>query len=154
LCFKQNSEISAAADKFAECQETITNLSKQLQALQTPPNSSILDISMHSPRASSADYKPQSLGSILADEGTSAAEGTSPPTPKQVCTNNEHGDPEAAARRSMAQEQSVDADGESAQAVVQPVFPEPRRDETPRKKRGPSLLGRMIFRKRVEGSSS
>ncbi|KAM0838721.1 hypothetical protein ACQ4PT_060787 [Festuca glaucescens] len=148
-----NSEISAAADKLAECQETITNLSKQLRALQTPPNSGILDISMFSPRPSSADYKPQSLGSILADEGTS------PPTPKQVHAKKEQGDPDAAARRSMAQEQVVDADGEaSAQAVVQPVILEPRRDETPsdprKKKRGPSLLGRMIFRKRVEGSSS
>jgi hypothetical protein len=59
----------------------------------------------------------------------------------------------------MAQEQVVDADGEaSAQAVVQPAILEPCRDETPadprKKKRGPSLLGRMIFRKRVEGSSS
>jgi hypothetical protein len=59
----------------------------------------------------------------------------------------------------MAQEQVVDADGEaSAQAVVQPVILELRRDDTPadprKKKRGPSLLGRMIFRKRVEGSSS
>jgi hypothetical protein len=150
----QNSEISAAADKFAECQETITNLSKQLQALQTPPNSSILDISMYSPRPSSADYKPQSLGSILADEDTSAAEGANSPTPKQVHTKKEQGETDTAARRSMAQEQSLDAEGESAQAVVQPVFPEPHRDETPRKKRGPSLLGRMIFRKRVEGSSS
>ncbi|KAM0832962.1 hypothetical protein ACQ4PT_064565 [Festuca glaucescens] len=154
-----NSEISAAADKLAECQETITNLSKQLQALQTPPNSGTLDISMYSPRPSSADYKPQSLGSILADEGTSTAEGTSPPTPKQVHTKKEQGDPDTAARRSMAQEQVVDADGEaSAQAVVQPVIPEPRHDDAPadprKKKRGPSLLGRMIFRKRVEGSSS
>ncbi|KAM0921882.1 hypothetical protein ACQ4PT_006556 [Festuca glaucescens] len=153
-----NSEISAAAHKLAECQETITNLSKQLHALQTPSNSGIIDISMFCPRPSSADYKPQSLGSILADEATSTAEGTSPPTPKQVHTKKEQCDPDAAAR-SMAQEQVVDADGEaSAQAVVQPVILELRRDDTPtdprKKKRGPSLLGRMIFRKRVEGSSS
>lgn len=154
-----DSEISAAAHKLAECQETITNLSKQLHALQTPPNSGLIDISMFSPRPSSADYKPQSLGSILADEATSTAEGTSPPTPKQVHTKKEQCDPDAAARRSMAQEQVVDADGEaSAQDVVQPVILELRRDDTPadprKKKRGPSLLGRMIFRKRVEGSSS
>uniref|UniRef100_A0ACD5YSP3 Uncharacterized protein n=1 Tax=Avena sativa TaxID=4498 RepID=A0ACD5YSP3_AVESA len=147
----QNSEISAAADKLAECQETITNLSKQLQAL---------DFSLYSPRPSSAaDYRPQSLGSILADEGTGVTEPLSSPAPKQVHTKKEHGEPDAAPRRSMAQEQLVDADGESlAEAAVQPVLLEPRRDETPadprKKKRGPSLLGRMIFRKRVEGSSS
>uniref|UniRef100_A0ACD5Z2V8 Uncharacterized protein n=1 Tax=Avena sativa TaxID=4498 RepID=A0ACD5Z2V8_AVESA len=156
-----NSEISAAADKLAECQETITTLSKQLQALQTLPTSGILDFSMYSPRPSSAaDYKPQSLGSILADEGTGMTEAPSSPAPKQVRTKKEQGEPDAAApRRSMAQEQLVDADGEaSGQAAVQPVLLEPRRDETPadprKKKRGPSLLGRMIFRKRVEGSSS
>ena len=143
----QNSEISAAADKLSECQETITNLSKQLQALQTLPNSDILD------------YKPHSLGSILADESTSTTDSPSAPTPKQVHTKKDHSEPDAAAQWSVAQEQTADADGEaSAQSNVQPVFPEPRRNEThadPRKKkRGPSLLSRMIFRKRVEGSSS
>lgn len=154
-----NSEICAAADKLAECQETITNLSKQLQALQTFPNSGILDISMYSPRPSSTDYKPQSLGSILADEGTSTAEGTSSPIQKQVHTKKEEDEPDAAAPWSLAQEQSLDADDEAlAQTVLQPVLLELCHDETPadprKKKRGPSLLGRMIFRKRVEGSSS
>ncbi|CAM0945260.1 unnamed protein product [Alopecurus aequalis] len=154
-----NSEISAAADKLAECQETTTNLSNQLQALQTLPNSGILDIAIYSPAPSSADYKPQSLGSILADEGTITTEAPSSPMTKQVHTNKEHGEPDAAARSSMAQERSLDADGApSPQNIVQPVFLSPRREETPadpkKKKRGPSLLGRMIFRKRVEGSSS
>uniref|UniRef100_M8BGN6 Filament-like plant protein 7 n=1 Tax=Aegilops tauschii TaxID=37682 RepID=M8BGN6_AEGTA len=146
-----DSEISAAADKLAECQETITNLSKQLQALQTPPSSGPPDISTHSPRPSSADYKPQSLGSILADEGASTAEGQNSP-------EKEHGEPDdAAARKSTAQEQIPDADGKAsaAQAVVQPLVKEHEAAADPRKKkRGPGLLGRMIFRKRVEGRSS
>ncbi|KAM3226560.1 hypothetical protein ACQJBY_058922 [Aegilops geniculata] len=145
-----DSEISAAADKLAECQETITNLSKQLQALQTPPNSGTADISTHSPRPSSADYKPQSLGSILADEGAGTTEG-------HISPEKEHGEPDAAARKSTAQEQNPDADGKAsaAQTVVQPLVTEHETAADPRKKkRGPGLLGRMIFRKRVEGSSS
>ncbi|KAF7084886.1 hypothetical protein CFC21_088402 [Triticum aestivum] len=145
-----DSEISAAADKLAECQETITNLSKQLQALQTPPNSGSTDISTHSPPPSSADYKPQSLGSILADEGAGTTEG-------HISPAKEHGEPDAAARKSTAQEQNPDADGKAsaAQTVVQPLVTEHETAADPRKKkRGPGLLGRMIFRKRVEGSSS
>ncbi|KAE8801383.1 filament-like plant protein 7 [Hordeum vulgare] len=145
-----NSEISAAADKLAECQETITNLSKQLQALQTPLNSSTPDISTHSPRPSSADYKPQSLGSILADEGAGTTEG-------HISPKKEHGEHDAAARKSTVQEQNPDADGKPTvgQTVVQPLVPGHETAADPRKKkRGPGLLGRMIFRKRVEGSSS
>lgn len=112
----QDSEISAAADKLAECQETITNLSRQLQALQTPP---IPDASTHSPRPSSADYKPQSLGSILADEGAGTTDG-------HISPKVEHGEPDAAARKSTAQEQSPDAGGKAsaAQTVVQPLVSE------------------------------
>ncbi|KAF7079498.1 hypothetical protein CFC21_083719 [Triticum aestivum] len=145
-----DSEISAAADKLAECQETITTLSKQLQALQTQPNSGIPDASTHSPRPSSADYKPQSLGSILADEGAGTTEG-------HISPEKEHGEPDAAARKSTAQEQNPDADrkASAAQTVVQPLVPERETAADPRKKkRGPGLLGRMIFRKRVEGNSS
>ncbi|KAM3242240.1 hypothetical protein ACQJBY_054737 [Aegilops geniculata] len=147
-----DSEISAAADKLAECQETITTLSRQLQALQTHPNSGIPDASTHSPRPSSADYKPQSLGSILADEGAGTTEGHNSP-------KKEHGEPDdAAARKSTAQEQNPDAaegKASAAQTVVRPLVPEHEAAADPRKKkRGPGLLGRMIFRKRVEGRSS
>jgi hypothetical protein len=37
----QNLEISAAAKKLVECQETMMNLSKQLQALQTLANADV-----------------------------------------------------------------------------------------------------------------
>lgn len=159
----QNSEISAAADKLAEWQETITSLSKQLQALQSMPNSGHLDHPVYSPRPSSVDYKPKTLGSILADEGTSTTQGSNSPTPEQVHSMEEHGEPDAAARKSVAGEQNPDAasngDGDEPTQIVvyHPVLPELRHDGVPadpkKKKRGPSLLGRMIFRKKVEGSS-
>lgn len=158
-----NSEISAAADKLAEWQETITSLSKQLQALQSMPNSGHLDHPVYSPRPSSVDYKPKTLGSILADEGTSTTQGSNSPTPEQVHSMEEHGEPDAAARKSVAGEQNPDAasngDGDEPTQIVvyHPVLPELRHDGVPadpkKKKRGPSLLGRMIFRKKVEGSS-
>jgi hypothetical protein len=67
LHFLQNSDILASADKLAECQETITILNKQLQVLRTP-----------------ATHKPQSLGSILAQEFTDAMGSGSPGASKQV----------------------------------------------------------------------
>ncbi|RLM80145.1 filament-like plant protein 7 [Panicum miliaceum] len=146
-----DSEILAAADKLAECQETITILSKQLQALKIPATSSgPLDGSICNPRPSSAmsDYKPQSLASILAEEFAAYAEGSrSPATPT----------------RSTALEQNNAGadDKESAQIVVHPVFAaEPRQQEDDdssdarrKKKRGQSLLGRIMFRKRVDSGS-
>jgi len=147
----QDSEILAAADKLAECQETITILSKQLQALKISATSSgPLDGSICNPRPSSAKshYKPQSLASILAEEFAAYAEGSSrsPATPT----------------RSRAPEQNkAGADDKDAmQIVVHPVFAaEPRQEDDAsadarrKKKRGQSLLGRIMFRKRVEGSS-
>ncbi|KAL5211901.1 hypothetical protein ABZP36_022748 [Zizania latifolia] len=152
------SEISAAADKLAECQETITNISKQLQALKSPTISGSLDRSMSNPRPSSAksDYKPQSLASILAEEDCST-EDSSSPAPKEVHSKKES---YAVSRKSVAQERSDNAalyavDEKSTQNTVYPVLPyspgtisaDPKK-----KKRSPSLLGRIIFRKKVEGS--
>ncbi|KAG2659801.1 hypothetical protein PVAP13_1KG383000 [Panicum virgatum] len=145
-----DSEILAAADKLAECQETITILSKQLQALKIPATSSgPLDGSVCNPRPSSArsEYKPQSLASILAEEFAAYAEGSSrsPATPTRS--------------RALEQNKATD-DKDAMQIVVHPVFAaEPRQEDDasadPRrkKKRGQSLLGRIMFRKRVEGSS-
>ncbi|PAN07039.1 hypothetical protein PAHAL_1G306400 [Panicum hallii] len=147
-----DSEILAAADKLAECQETITILSKQLQALKIPATSSgplPLDGSICNPRPSSArsDYKPQSLASILAEEFVAYAEGSrSPATPT---------------RSTALERNNAGADDEeSTQIVVHPVFAaEPRQEDDAsadarrKKKRGQSLLGRIMFRKRVDGGS-
>ncbi|XP_062217771.1 filament-like plant protein 7 [Phragmites australis] len=130
-----NSEILAAAGKIAHCQETITILSKQLQALKIPTTSGPLDSPFCNPRPSSAlsDYKPQSLGSILAEEFANAVGSRSPATPKEVQFKKKDDELYATPKRSTAQEQNGD----------------PRK----KKKRGPSLLGRIMFRKKVEGSS-
>ncbi|CAD6243604.1 unnamed protein product [Miscanthus lutarioriparius] len=155
-----NSEILAAADKLAECQETITILSKQLQALKMPATSGPLDTSsICNPRPSNAasDYRPQSLASILAEEFANAEVSMSPTTPKQqVLSKKDEGEVCATPRRSAAQQEEENA---GTGAVVHPVFAAaPRQDDVSadpkrKKKRGTSLLGRIMFRKRVEGGS-
>ncbi|CAN6232454.1 unnamed protein product [Urochloa humidicola] len=155
-----NSDFLAAADKLAECQETITILNKQLQALKIPKTSSgSLDGSICNPRPSSAksEYKLQSLASILADEFANAEGSRSPTTPKQEQFKKDEG---AMPMRSTSQKQSSAGadDKDSMQIVVHPVFAaEPRQkdevsaDPKRKKKRSQSLLGRIIFRKKVEG---
>ncbi|TVU29255.1 hypothetical protein EJB05_20814, partial [Eragrostis curvula] len=151
-----NADIQAAADKLAECQETITILNKQLKALATPLPSGPQDSPVFNPEASLA-YKPQSLASILAEEFANAKGSGSPDTPKQVQYKEEQDAFCAAPKRSPAREQNANAeDKDSTQIVVHPVFAEPRdvsADPGKKKKRGPSLLGRIMFRKKVEGSS-
>lgn len=163
----QSSEISAAAEKLAECQETITNLSRQLRALKSPAVSGNLDSSMSNSRPSSSDYKPQSLACILAEGEDSSTEDAisafekkdaiSPAT-KEVHSKKE---PDAASRKSVAQDGSVNAalkavEEELTQTVVHPIFPEPSQEtisaDLKKKRRSPSLLGRIMFRKKVEGS--
>uniref|UniRef100_A0A0A9H6Z8 Uncharacterized protein n=1 Tax=Arundo donax TaxID=35708 RepID=A0A0A9H6Z8_ARUDO len=147
----QNSDILAAADKLAECQETITILSKQLQALKIP-TSGPLDSPL---------CNPQSLASILAEEFANAVGSNSPATPKQVQFKKEEDDElYATPKRSPGQTQNADGDDrESMQIVVHPMFAELRQDDgsadpgKKKKKRGPSLLGRIMFRKKVEGGS-
>lgn len=154
-----NYDILAAADKLAECQETITTLSKQLQALKMPTSPRPLDSSSGNPRPSSAksDYKPQSLASILAEEFADTEASRSPTTPKQVHSKKDGDGVYAMPMISTArQEQSADVgDKDSVQIVVHPVFPaEPwQKDDAsadPKRKKK-SLLGRIMFRKRVEG---
>jgi hypothetical protein len=143
LHFLQNPDILASADKLAECQETITILNKELQALRTP-----------------ATHKPQSLGSILAQEFTDATGPGSPGASKQAQFKKEQDASCATPERSPAQVQNVTTaeDKDSIQIVVHPVFAGPRQDvaadpgKKKKKKRSPSLLGRM-FRKKAEGSS-
>ncbi|CAN6273476.1 unnamed protein product, partial [Urochloa humidicola] len=155
-----NSDFLAAADKLAECQETITILNKQLQALKIPKTASgSLDGSICNPRPSSArsDYKPQSLASILGDKFVNAEGSRSPTTPKQEQFKKDEDDKPM---RSTSQKQSSAGadDKDSMQIVVHPVFAtEPRQkdeasaDPKRKKKRSQSLLGRIIFGKKVEG---
>jgi hypothetical protein len=153
-----SSEISAAAEKLAECQETITNLSRQLRALKSPAVSGNLDSPVSNSRPSSSDYKPQSLACILAEGEDSSTEDAISPATKEVHSNKE---PDAASRKSVAQDGSVNAvlkavEEELTQAVVHPIFPEPSQEtisaDLKKKRRSPSLLGRIMFRKKVEGS--
>ena len=131
-----------------------------------PKTSGPLDSSICNPRPSSAasDYNPQSLASILAEEFADAEASMSPTTPKQqVLSKKDEGEVCATPRRSAAQQQQEDNTGaddkDSMQIVVHPVFAAaPRQDDVSadpkrKKKRSTSLLGRIMFRKRVEGGS-
>jgi hypothetical protein len=114
-------------------------------------------------RSAKSDYKPQSLASILAEASTSPSPTT--PTP-QVLSKEDEGEVRATATpttRSAARQQENGAGGTDSMqiVVVHPVFAaEPRADDGGsadptkiRKKRGTSLLGRIVFRKRAEGGS-
>ncbi|KAL6634733.1 hypothetical protein ACP70R_027404 [Stipagrostis hirtigluma subsp. patula] len=153
-----NPDILAAADKLAECQETITILSKQLQALKTPTNPDPLSSPICNPRPSSADYKPQSLASIISHEFTKAECSRSPAASEQVPFKKEQCQPDATLRRSTARKLNSYATvptetKESAQFAACPVSPVSRQDsgsDDPRKKkRGPSLMGRIMSRMKV-----
>jgi hypothetical protein len=138
-----NPDILASPDKLAKCQETITILNKELQALKTP-----------------ATHKTQSLGSILAQESADASGPGSPGASKQAQFKKEQDASCATSERSPAQVQNVATaeDNVSIQIVVHPVFAGPRQEDVAadpgkkKKQRSPSLLGRM-FRKKAEGSS-
>uniref|UniRef100_A0A0D9VIA9 Filament-like plant protein 7 n=1 Tax=Leersia perrieri TaxID=77586 RepID=A0A0D9VIA9_9ORYZ len=155
-----SSDISAAAEKLAECQETITNLSRQLRALKSPAVSGNLDSSVSNSRPSSdkSDYKPQSLACILAEGEDSGTEGSSSPATKKVNSKKE---PDAASRKSISQDGNANAALEAVQeelkqTIVHPMLPESKKEsisaDAKKKRRSPSLLGRIMFRKKVEGS--
>jgi hypothetical protein len=111
-----------------------------LQALRTP-----------------ATHKPKSLGSILAEEFADATGSRSPTTSKQGQFKKEH-DAFCAIQSPAPEQNATSEDKESIQMVVHPVFTEPQQEDVSadpgkKKKRGPSLLGRIMFRKKAEGSS-
>lgn len=75
----QESEITAASEKLAECQETILNLGKQLKALATPEEATLFDkvISIttngsDSPMKSTSHHRPSLLDQILAEDNAKA----------------------------------------------------------------------------------
>lgn len=147
--FLQNSAISAAAEKLAECQETITNLSKQLQALQSPANADASDKEKY--------YTlPLSVANILAEEDAKP-EDFSSPLSEEVACKKEHSEP-VATEKNLVQEQDAgmghkgDYNG-STQVVVRPVIPKSPRTpisvDMKKKKRRASLLSRLVFRKKA-----
>uniref|UniRef100_A0A0E0KSI7 Filament-like plant protein 7 n=1 Tax=Oryza punctata TaxID=4537 RepID=A0A0E0KSI7_ORYPU len=132
-----NSAISAAADKLAECQETITSLSKKLQALKCPANADAVD-----------KTKSGNLHMSVANQNLS-----SPLSKEAACI---------AIEKNLVQEQyvgtghKVDNNG-STQTVPRPVIPKSplttvsvdMKKRKKKKKQGGSLLSRLIFGKKA-----
>lgn len=139
----QNSAISAAADKLAECQETITSLSKKLQALKCPANADAVD-----------KRKSDNLHLLVANQNFS-----SPPSIEAAC--KKENDERVTTEKNLLQEQDVgtghkvDNNG-STQIAPRPVIPRSPlttvsvdMKKRKKKKQGGSLLSRLIFGKKA-----
>lgn len=138
-----NSAISAAADKLAECQETITSLSKKLQALKCPANADAVD-----------KRKSDNLHLLVANQNFS-----SPPSIEAAC--KKENDERVTTEKNLLQEQDVgtghkvDNNG-STQIAPRPVIPKSPlttvsvdMKKRKKKKQGGSLLSRLIFGKKA-----
>ncbi|CAM0903908.1 unnamed protein product [Alopecurus aequalis] len=139
-----NFAISAAAEKLAECQETTTNLSKQLQALQTPENV-----------GASGRGKPGTLRKVLAEEDAKPDDFSSPGF-REVAWKKQQGG-RVATEKEPVHEQGADrvhiaGNTGTRQATVPLVIPRSPRitfSADMKKKRRASLLGRFVFRKKA-----
>ncbi|KAI0512418.1 hypothetical protein KFK09_013057 [Dendrobium nobile] len=73
-------EISAASEKLAECQETILELGKQLKALASPKNATLLDNLISSPAIVRHSRTPQLLEQVIAVDNAKFVDIKSPQT--------------------------------------------------------------------------
>ncbi|KAG8082602.1 hypothetical protein GUJ93_ZPchr0014g47110 [Zizania palustris] len=147
----QNSAISAAAEKLAECQETITSLRKKLQVLNCPANAD-----------AAGKEKPDNLHLLVTNlpaEEVPKPENFSSPLSEDLSCKKEP-DEHVAGENNLVQEQDVGTghkagNNGSAQVVLRPVIP--KSPLTPvsvdmkkrKKKQGRSLLSKLIFRKKT-----
>lgn len=88
----QNLEITAASEKLAECQETILNLGRQLQAMASPRNSSLFDKVICTPTAITTMNNPKKnkttlLDKMLAEDNAETGYPRSPKTKEIICTS-------------------------------------------------------------------
>lgn len=145
-----NSAISAAAEKLAECQETMTNLTKQLQALQTPASADA------SGKGKSGTV-PLSVPKVLAEHDAKSQDFRSPRSEEEGACKKEQGS-HAATKMNLVHEQGADMGHKSSnngltRAVLPPVIPKSPRTsfcaDMKKKKRRASLLSRLVFRKKA-----
>ncbi|KAL5216479.1 hypothetical protein ABZP36_007880 [Zizania latifolia] len=146
----QNSAISAATEKLAECQETITSLSKKLQALNCPANADAVG-------KEKSDNLHLLVTNLPADEVAKPENFSSPLSEELSCKKEP--DEHVAGEKNLVQEQDVGtglkAGNNGSTQVLRPVIP--KSPLTPvsvdmkkrKKKQGRSLLSKLIFRKKA-----
>ncbi|KAF0893052.1 hypothetical protein E2562_021315 [Oryza meyeriana var. granulata] len=141
-----NLAISAAAEKLAECQETITSLSKKLQALKCPANADCVD-------KKKADNLHLLVANIAAEEDAKLDNFSSPLSGEVAC-KKEHDGPEKLQEQDVGMGHKVDNNG-STEVVLRPVIPKSPLTTVSvdmkkrKKKQVGSLLSRLIFRKKA-----
>ncbi|KAK1684069.1 hypothetical protein QYE76_044917 [Lolium multiflorum] len=143
--------ISAAAEKLAECQETMMNLSKRLRALQTPANAD-----------ASGKEKPGTLPlsapKVLAEEDAKPADFSSPSSEEMAQKKQQGGT--VAIEKDLVHEQGADTSHKTGNiglrhAAVPLVIPRLPRitfssdTKKKKKKRRTSLLSRLVFRNKA-----
>jgi hypothetical protein len=152
-CFKffQILSISAAAEKLAECQETMMNLSKRLRALQTLANSD-------SPGKEKPGTLPLSAPMVLGEEDVRSADFNSPSS-VEVARKKQQGGP-VATEKDLVHVQGADRGHKTGniglrQAAIPLLIPRSPRItfsndmKKKKKKRGASLLSRLVFRNKA-----
>uniref|UniRef100_A0A0A9BKA0 Filament-like plant protein 7 n=1 Tax=Arundo donax TaxID=35708 RepID=A0A0A9BKA0_ARUDO len=144
----KTSAISAAAKKLAECQETIANLSIQLDAMQSPTNADALD-------KEKCDTLPLPDANLVAEDYSKPVDFSSPTNEKPTCMK-EHSEPDAT-ENNVEQEQDSGSDAKADKSGPTPTVTRPMVPKSPRtsvsvdvrkKKRRASLLSRLVFRKK------
>ncbi|XP_062184924.1 filament-like plant protein 7 [Phragmites australis] len=143
------SAISAAAKKLAECQETITNLSKQLDALQSPTDADALD-------KEKCDTLPLSVANLVVEADTKP-EGFNSPTNEEATRMEENSEPDAT-EKNLEHEQDSGTGPNAIKSGLSPIGVRVMVPKSPRtsvyvdvkkKKRRASLLSRLVFRKKA-----
>ncbi|ONK60396.1 uncharacterized protein A4U43_C08F17970 [Asparagus officinalis] len=79
-------EISEASEKLAECQATILNLGKQLQALAAPKDASLFDKVISPTPATRINYHPPLLDQTQDNADSTPEHLKSPKTKEMICT--------------------------------------------------------------------
>ncbi|XP_006652487.1 filament-like plant protein 7 [Oryza brachyantha] len=141
-----SSAISAAAEKLAECQETITSLSKKLQALKRPANADRVD--------KEKSYMHLLVANLPCEEDPKKDNFTSP-LPEEVACKKEHNGPIATEKLPVGTGHKAESNG-STQVVLRPVIPKSPlttvsvdMKKRKKKKQSGNLLSRLIFRKKA-----
>uniref|UniRef100_A0A0A9DA28 Filament-like plant protein 7 n=1 Tax=Arundo donax TaxID=35708 RepID=A0A0A9DA28_ARUDO len=148
----KTSAISAAAKKLAECQETIANLSKQLDALQSPTNA---DANADALDKDKCDTLPLPVANLVAEAVIKPDDFSSPTSEKTTCMK-EHSEPDSTEKK-LEHEEDSGTGPKADKSGPSPNFTRPMVPKSPRtsvsvdarkKKRRASLLSRFVFRKK------
>lgn len=167
----QDWQISEASERLAECQETILNLGKQLQALASPRDATPLEKVIATPAPTKINHHTSLLDQMLAEDDSKSEELKSPKTKEIICTRGppKTNNPNTGLFYGQNLPSSLNADNTALTLFQASPVKTPRRfscfsetkDKTetaagslaivPKRKRGGGgLLRRLLMRKKTE----